>query len=150
MTDRGRIIRQGSSSRRTGFFASVPWPIEANWSPRYAHLAGFPVTLMYSGLRTTGEADPSRLVSSIYWFDPGSYREDETTRTLDYFPREESPYWLRISNPKGTSTWEVTKYRGEALVALAAGPDYEGAMIQATLVGIAPDEPESPEEGRAS
>lgn len=145
--ERIQRLRRGSSPGRIGFVASVPWPIEAGWNPRYAHLAGFPVNLVYAGLRAPADAGPARPVSSSYVFDPGSYREDETSRRLDYFSREASPYWVRVSTRKEAPGLEVTKYRGETVVALCAGADSDGAMIQATLVGLAPDEPESPETG---
>jgi len=119
------------------FVASIPGRIEAEWNRNYAHLAGFPLNLVYLGVRPpTSGGGPPRLVSACYWFDPGTYREDETTRELWYVAREESPYRVRVRHHPRTGAWETGKYRADALVASAEGPDFDHAMIQTTLVGL--------------
>jgi len=126
------------------FVASLPVRIEAEWNPKYAHLAGFPLNLVYLGVRPPTSGDgPPRLVSACYWFDPGTYREDEAIRELWYVTREESPYRVCVRHHKRSGAWSTLKYRGDELVASAEGPDFEHAMIQATMVGLAADEPEA-------
>jgi hypothetical protein len=131
------------SQEQTLFIANIPVQIEAEWNPRYAHLAGFPLNLMYTGLRDVDGQDQARPAAACYWFDPGTYREDELWREMLYLPREESPYYVRVTVRKDTGAWDTCKYRGEALICAASGPNYEIAMLHATLAGLESDEPES-------
>jgi len=125
------------------FIANIPVQIEAEWDPRYAHLVGFPLNLLYTGLRDSGGQDQARPAAACYWFDPGTYRENEQRREMLYLPREESPYYVRVTVRKDTGAWETCKYRGEELICAASGPNYETAMLHATLAGLESDEPES-------
>ena len=114
----------------------VPDRIEAEWDPRFAHLAGFPLNLAYAG--THGEA---AVVLCTYWFDPGTYAEDGDRREMWYRPRHASPYRVCVVYDQRRSRWETTKYRGDEVVSLADGRSFEQAMMQTTLVGLRPDEP---------
>ena len=142
------MISKPADKPPVGFVASLPVRIQAEWNPKYAHLAGFPLNLVYVGLRPPTSGDgPPRLATACYWFDPGTYREDEATRELWYVAHEESPYRVSVRHHKRSGTWETGKYRGDDLVASAEGPDFEHAMLQTTLVGLAADEPEASECG---
>jgi hypothetical protein len=118
----------------------IPFPIEAEWDPRGAHLAGFPLNIVYSSVRPDGAGVQERLVA-CYWFDEGTYREDDTVREMAYAPQEETPYSVLVRFHKASGQWETVKYCAGDLVCYASGANYEGAMIQTTLVGVAPDEP---------
>ncbi len=41
---------------------------------------------------------------------------------------------------KNRGNWQTEKFRGDKLICLAAGPTFDGAMIQTTMVGAAVDE----------
>ncbi len=126
----------------SGGVACVPRQIRVEDSPRHAHLAGFPVNVVYTriDLSKTAHALP-RVSASIYWPDVATYWEDDETRALHYRPREESPYSVHVTSEKATRSWAVFKLRGTAIVARSRGADFRGAMLNATLVGVADDEP---------
>ncbi|HET6180269.1 MAG TPA: hypothetical protein VFE61_25330, partial [Candidatus Sulfotelmatobacter sp.] len=61
---------RASDDREIVFIANIPQQIEADWNENYAHLAGFPLNIMFTGVRQ--QADGSkRMVAACYWFDPG-------------------------------------------------------------------------------
>ncbi len=125
------------------FLANIPRQIEAEWNLRYAYLAGFPLNIVFTGRRPSDEAAQPYLVAACYWFDFRTYEEDEELREMCYYPNEESPYCLRVSVRKDTGVWETFKYRDEELVCSASGATFEAAMMQTTIIGLQPDEPES-------
>ncbi len=131
------------SQKQTMFIANIPVQIVAEWNPRYAHLAGFPLNLMYTSLRDSGGQGPARAAAACYWFDPGTYREDEQRREMLYVSLDGSPYHVRIAVRKDTGSWEVCKYRKQELVCAGSGPNFKTAMLHATLCGLEADEPES-------
>jgi hypothetical protein len=55
---------------------------------------------------------------------------------------------VRIRHHTPTGAWETRKYRGDEVVASAEGQDFERAMIQTALVGLAEDEPEGGSQAR--
>ena len=98
---------------------------------------------MYTGLRASDAGALPHTAAACYWFDPGTYREDDQIREMLYFPREESAYFVRVTLRKDTGVWETFKYRAEDLVCTASGPNFEAAMLHTTLAGLEPDEPAS-------
>jgi hypothetical protein len=119
-----------------GFLAFIPHAIEADWDSDWAsRLAGFPVNLCYGGLRRAGS------VCATYYFDPGSFRETEINRSMRYFLRPESEFWVEVIIQKRDAAIETRKYRGLQLVCSAHGTDFRPAMIHATLTGLEPSEP---------
>lgn len=124
-------------------FANIPFQIEADWDPRYAHLAGFPLNVLYSGVRRSDADGQPHVAAACYWFDPETYHEDEQTREMRYRPRERSPYHVRVIVRKDTGAWETFKYRGEVLLFQSSGAEFRGVMIAATAAGLRSDEPES-------
>jgi hypothetical protein len=128
---------------QVAFIANIPVQIEAHWDPRYAHLAGFPLNLLYTGVRASEGDMAPRPTASCYWFDPGTYREDAQVREMLYFPREASPYYVRVTVRQDTGEWATYKYRGDMLICSASGPDFRTAMLQTTMIGREADEPES-------
>ena len=137
------MTHQHPTPEPVAFIANIPAQIEAHWNPRYAYLAGFPLNLLYGGVRAgDGEGHP-RPTATCYWFDPGTYREDEQVREMLYVPREESAYYVRVTLQKDTGVWTTYKYRGDTLICMASGPDFKTAMLHTTMVGRQADESES-------
>jgi hypothetical protein len=118
----------------------IPHQIEAAWDPRYAYLAGFPLNLMYCGPRA------GQVAHCIYWFDPGSYRENARRREMWYRPRHPSRFRVRVRFDKRTLRWQTSKFRGREELSYAEGTEFDKAMMHTTLVGLQPDEPVDPEE----
>lgn len=112
------------------FIANIPRKIEAEWDPRFAYLAGFPLNLLYS----------SRSAAVCYWFEPQTYREDDKAREMWYLPRRLIGYGVLVRQEKATGRWAVSKYRCGQLVRLAFGSEFDGAMLHATLSGPESDE----------
>ncbi len=112
------------------WIANIPHQIEAEWDPRFAYLAGFPLNLLYS----------SRSAAVCYWFEPQTYREDDEAREMWYLPRRLIGYGVLVRQEKATRRWVVSKYRCGQLVLLAVGAEFHGAVVQATLTGPQPDE----------
>jgi hypothetical protein len=125
------------------FIANIPIQIEARWNREFAYLAGFPLNLVYSGQRAAHAGEAPHVAAACYWFDPGTYREDELIREMLYRPNGESPYSVRVTVRKDTGVWETFKLCGDQLLYVAHGPNFDTAMFQTTLVGLCPDEPES-------
>ena len=122
------------------FISNVPQQILADWDSTFGpRLAGFPLNLVYASVRNTESGNS--LVSCCYWFDPSSYVEDMDKREMAYFPRVKSSYRVKVEYHKSGHFWRTLKYKGEQLVCEAQGPEFARAMIQATLVGVQPDEP---------
>ncbi|MBP1688508.1 MAG: hypothetical protein H6Q33_4651 [Deltaproteobacteria bacterium] len=134
----------------------IPYRIEADWDPVATHLAGFPLNIVYSDVRPDDTGVRERFIA-CYWFDEGSYREDETIREMMYVPRrpagdtagtemapvspEENPYHVLVRYQKASGVWETFKFRGERQIAYASGADYDRALIHTTLIHLEPDEP---------
>ncbi len=137
------MTKRRAKEKPRPLFGTIPTQIEAEWSQEYAHLAGFPLNLVYTGLRDSDGQDPPRPVGACYIFAADTYREDEQRREMLYVSLDGSPYHVRIAVRKDTGAWEIDKYRGPELVCAASGPNFKIAMFHATLAGLEPDEPES-------
>ncbi len=126
--------------RRPFFIANIPYQIEADWDSDFGpRLAGFPLNLMYTGVRGNGR--DGGVESCSYWFDPGSYAQSSDKREMTYLPRVKSPYRVKVEYHKNGNFWRTLKYKSEILIVEAQGVDFEGAMVQTTLCGLQPDEP---------
>lgn len=122
------------------FLMNVPHQIQADWDSDFAPvLAGFPVNILYSGIRQTQSGNDA--VSCCYWFDPGTYAENDDSREMTYFPRVDSPYWVKVEYDKKAGLWRTAKHYGNKLVSAAQGPEFESAMMQTALAGLEPHEP---------
>ena len=76
----------------------------------------------------------------IYWFDPGTYRDDSDHREICYFTKHPNGYRVLVIQDKGSGKWRTEKFRGDILICSAAGATFDQAMIQTTMVGAAVDE----------
>ncbi len=121
------------------FIANIPHQIEADWNPRYAHLAGFPLNLMFTGIRKQ-RAGPPHIIAACYWFDPGTYLEDEEVRQMTYFSRTDYGYHVEVVINKKSGMIKTSKYKAKRLISQGNGKSFDQAMIHATLCGVEPDE----------
>ena len=121
------------------FIANIPHQIEADWHPRYAHLAGFPLNIMFTGIRKQSGGTP-HIIAACYWFDPGTYQEDEATKRMTYLSRTDYGYHVEVTINKKSGAIESRKYKGKKLVSQSSGKSFDLAMIHATLCGVEPDE----------
>jgi hypothetical protein len=122
------------------FFAFVPSEIEPGDKGYEPRLAGFPHTLVYSSPPVQTAAEP-QLVTACYQFDPTTFIEGPDYAEMKYLPRQHSPYVVRVRRETRKGSWETFKYRGEELVCMASGTEFNEAMMQTTVVGLMPDEP---------
>ncbi|MGA8104120.1 MAG: hypothetical protein WB869_18315 [Candidatus Acidiferrales bacterium] len=81
----------------------------------------------------------SNLGSVIYWFDPGTYLEDSDHREMCCFTKDPNGYRVRVIYHQDRGNW-TERFRGDQLICWAAGPTFDGAMIQTTMVGAGPNE----------
>jgi len=130
-----RKVRDGEIS----FIANIPQQIEADWNPRYAHLAGFPLNIMFTGIRHQPDGS-KRFLAACYWFDPGTYQEDEATKQMTYVSRTDYGYLVKVIINKKSGAIESYKYKGQTLISQSSGDNFDRAMIHATLCGVEPDE----------
>ncbi len=134
------LLTRAVRHRGPVFIETVPHQIEAEWDSTLApRLAGFPVNLLYVSVRK--HLFRKRIASCCYLFDPASYIEDSDKREMTYFPRMKSRSRVKVEYHKNKGSWETLKYKGDKLVALALGPEFDGAMMQTTVIGLQPDEP---------
>lgn len=126
--------------RRIIFIACIPHQIEAEWDNNFApRLAGFPLNLLYAGVRWT--ITGKRLRCCRYWFNPWSYSEDGDKREMLYLPKVKSAYWVSVEYHKKDSSWHTLKYKDDKLVYLFSGRDFDRTMFQTTAIGLRRDEP---------
>ena len=121
------------------FIANIPHQIEADWNPRYAHLAGFPLNIMFTAIRKQ-RAGPPHIIAACYWFDPGTYQENEEERQMTYVSRTDYGYHVEVVINKQSGAIESRKYKGQKLISQSHGDSFKQAMIHATLCGVEPDE----------
>jgi hypothetical protein len=130
---------RGARDGEICFIANIPHQIEADWNPRYAHLAGFPLNIMFTGIRKQG-GGRSHMIAACYWFEPGSYQENEEERQMTYVSRTDYGYLVKVIINKQSGAIESRKYKGQKLISQSHGDSFTQAMIHATLCGVEPDE----------
>ncbi len=120
----------------------MPQPIRSDWGGEYAEaLAGFPVQLVYIGVRLReDETHRPIIVKARYFFDPGSFREGNLKKEMIYHSHLPSEFYVRILWHKETQYWETFKCVGSRLLFQAAGTGFEEAMRNTLAFGIHPDE----------
>jgi hypothetical protein len=153
---------QKDASSPVRWFGNLPRRIlpDEGVDPR---LAGFPANLLYSQIidpKTDPETskfllmicafDPTRLLSDEqfrtkvravwYYPDPTSYVEDAHKRQMQYDSRKAGEYSITVAWDKDQNRWETHKYKGNELVCLAFGEDFNSAMWQTTAFGPRLDE----------
>ncbi len=65
----------------------IPRQIEANREDESgACLAGFPVNIYYARVPESHNGNPFQSTSVCYYYDPLTFKEDEESKRLKYFP----------------------------------------------------------------
>jgi hypothetical protein len=154
--------KQKDASSPVIWFGNLPRPIRPDDGVD-ARLAGFPANLLYSQIadpetdRETAKFlmmmcafDPARLlgdrqlcskVRAVWYYpDPTSYIEDGHKRQMQYRSRRAGEYSITVIWDKDESRWETRKYKGDELVFLAYGKDFNSAMWHTTALGPQLDE----------
>jgi hypothetical protein len=124
------------------FIACIPHEIQADWDLKYGPLlAGFSLDLVFTGTRKPKNGDESvQIVSSVYQFDLGTFREDPDKRQMTYCSPANSEYRVEVAIYREKSVIEVSKFRGRNLLWQADGTTFDGGMLQATMCGMEADE----------
>jgi hypothetical protein len=154
--------KQKDASSPVFWFGNLPRPIRSGDGVD-SRLAGFPVNLLYSQIadpetnRETAKFlfmmcafDPAKLlgdkqlckkVRAVWYYpDPISYIEDRHKRQMQYKSRKAGEYSITVVWDKDQSRWETRKYKGNELVLLAYGKDFNSAMWHTTALGPQLDE----------
>lgn len=100
-----------------------------------APLAGFPISICFTGLSLDDHRD-ARYVVSCYWFDPRSFDESEEWQSMTYRARHRSEYEVVIAYSKKNRRWEGRKLGGDEVVVSASGPELTRFVIQLTMRGL--------------
>jgi hypothetical protein len=121
-----------------GFVAHLAKVFDASWGAEYAALAGFPVSVIYTGVRD------GVLARSCYIAFPSTFSEDAECRELIYAPRQPALYSIHILHKKGAEQWEIFKIHGERVICESGGKTIKQAMLHATMMPLESDEPALP------
>jgi hypothetical protein len=124
------------------FIACIPHDIQADWDAKYAPLlAGFPLNLMFIRIRKpkNGE-EPLQIVSSLYEFELGTFRDSPDKREMIYRSPANSEYRVEVVIYREKSVIEVSKFRGRKLLWQVSGATFDGTMVHATMCGMEVDE----------
>jgi len=121
----------------------LPIPIQPFWDEKYSPvLAGFPVQLVYIGVRhRNDETRKPIVVKARYSFDPGSFFEDASEKEMRYVPNLPSDYHVDVAWEKRSKRWRTSKSEGRRSLSYATGRDFETVMRKTLAVGLQPDEP---------
>jgi hypothetical protein len=125
--------------RAGGFVCLLPHVIDPAWGGHAVRLAGFPITVCFTGLSSDSEQG-RQIVTSCYDFDPSTYLENEDVRTMAYFTRLHSSCSVELLYQKGQCRWEGRKLCDGKVLVTATGPELRQFIVQLTMRGIEPDE----------
>ena len=126
---------RGARDGEICFIANIPDQIEADWNLRYAHLTGFPLNIMFNGIRKQRAGTP-HMIAACYWFHLRTYQEDEATKRMTYVSRPDCGYHVEVTINKQTGFIATRKYKGRKLISQSHGDSFKQAMIHATLCGV--------------
>ena len=105
-------------------------------------LAGFPVQLVYIGVRPRkDETGKPIVVKARYSFDAGSFFEDDSKKELRYVSVLPSDFYVDVILEKRAKRWTTFKCEGNRVVFHAKGRNFEEAMKKTLAAGLQPDEP---------
>ena len=121
----------------------LPVPIQPFWDMQYSLvLAGFPVRLVYIGVRPRNdETRKPIVVKARYSFDPGSFFEDASEKEMRYVPNIPSDYHVDVAWEKMSERWRTCKFEGRRPLSYVTGGDFETVMRKTLAFGLQPDEP---------
>jgi hypothetical protein len=133
-----------TTDARRDFAAFIPRQIEPERDMKYGlHLAGFPVALLLQRVQPMEAGAKAVIVAAVYEPATSTFVETEQSRELTYLNKAGGKYTIKIILDEANGSVQAFKYKGEEIVAIAAGRDFDSAIIQIGLMGIAPDEPVS-------
>ena len=121
----------------------LPASIQPFWDERYSPvLAGFPVQLVYIGVRPRNdETRKPIVVKARYSFDPGSFFEAASVKEMQYVSNIPSDFRVDVAWEKKSKRWRTSKFDGRRLLFYATGEDFGTVMKDTVAVGLEPDEP---------
>jgi hypothetical protein len=118
------------------FLGCIPHQIEADWDEKWGPLlAGFPLNIQYAAVIPRTNKEPA-IITALYEPDLDTFRETETARKITYINTRGGNFRVEVILQKGSSRLDTFKYEGEKLIAEATGSDFDGAMLQTTMIGI--------------
>jgi hypothetical protein len=123
-----------SALRMGGYASFIPCVISQVWDEK-APIAGFPISICFTGLSLDDHRDAGYVVS-CYWFDPRSFQENEEWQSMTYRSRYPSEYEVVIAFSKKNQNWEGHKVRGGKTVVKASGTDMSRFVVGLTMDGI--------------
>jgi hypothetical protein len=125
------------------FIAFIPYQIEPDEYEKFGPLlAGFPRNILLPHVHRTKSGEILGVAGALYEPDAATFVETQEHRELTYINKAGGPYMLKVVL-KSDGSLEALKYKGKKVVAGAAGREFDRAMFQVGLIGIAPDEPVS-------
>jgi hypothetical protein len=131
------VNRAVAALRAGGFACLFSELIEPSLGSSTERLAGFPVRIHFTALPTESRGDPApAFVTSTYWADPETYREDDGERTLRYASQWESDFSVEVTYCKDRRSWKGTKFCGVKAILWATGQDLRQFLIQLACRGV--------------
>lgn len=123
----------------------LPIPIQPFWDDKYSSvLAGFPVQLVYVGVRPRNDGTRKPIVMKArYSFDPGSFFENSSEKNMGYISNLPSDFRVDVAWEKTANRWRTCKFQGTRPLSYTTGEDFDTVMRQTLAVGLQPDEPAS-------
>jgi hypothetical protein len=121
----------------------LPCPIQPFWEEKYSPvLAGFPVQLVYVGVRPRNdETRKPIVVKSPYSFDPGTFFKSTSGKEMRYPSTLSSVFYVDVIWKKSARRWNTFKCKGNELLFHATGRNFEQAMKNTLAAGLHSDEP---------
>lgn len=121
----------------------LPVPIQPFSDEKYSPvLAGFPVQLVYVGVRPRNdETRKPIVVKARYCFDPESFFENASEKEMRYVPNLPSDFHVDVAWEKKSKRWRTCKFEGKRPLSYATGEDSDTVMRQTLAIGLQPDEP---------
>lgn len=154
-----------SQNLQLGLFANIPYrfgelvaaDVAAKLPPA---LLDFPINVLYRSVEKatpdmaiipslTAVALPETTIvlRACYTADVSTLKVDSRMASMFYRPEFGGDFSVQVEIDRTTKQMWVRKFRGGELRVTAQGTDFRRTLIQATCVGVAPDEP-STVEGR--
>jgi hypothetical protein len=122
------------------FIGFVPYQIKPDQDEKFGPLlAGFPRNIMLPRVHRSKSGEVLGVAASVYEPDVVTFVEMEERRELTYLNKAGGPYTLKVVL-KADGSIAALKCKGTKVVAAAAGKEFDRAMFQVGLMGIAPDE----------
>jgi hypothetical protein len=126
-----------SALRMGGYASFIPSVIEPVWDGEAPPLAGFPISICFTGLPMAPDQDAGSYIVASYWFDPQSYDDNAAYQAMIYRSRYlKSGYQVALRRFKRDRSWEGCKMRGDEVVVTASDPDVTRFVVKLTMQGL--------------